>query len=326
LEETACIKEAGAILTTVSGRLKTHRLAPKAVQRSSTGIVPPELLVVAQFIVCGLCFLLTDCSTVDSTSATSFASAATATGQQADIAFAQVNALTSESIIENAAQQSTLSPANFYKVVPTEDITAWDKAFSAMAAYAHSLNTLSSSANSESTATAVGGLATTIESQTKSNSLSGISAAFIAVAGALEKAKFGHDACEVAVAADPDIQKITQAMADAIGGSHKEGLRGTVWANYQSYVMAPLQVKFLSATDADKQSLAKQFSTALDQRAAADLQLQSLQASILALKDAHHAIVTKSSVGFAAALTNINQQLSTAQETYSEVKGASTGK
>jgi hypothetical protein len=281
----------------------------------------------ARFSALALCVsTLVGCSTVDPTSATSFGSAATATGQQADTAFAQINTLTSQSIIENAAQQPTLSSQNFFKVIPPEAITSWDKAFAAMAAYAQSLNTLSSSSNSESTATAVGGLATTIESQTKSESLPGLSAAFVSVAGALEKAKFGHDAYEVAVAADPDIQKITQSMADDIGATNKTGLRATVWGNYQAYVMAPLQQSFLSASATDKVNLAKQFSAALDDRAAADVQLTSLRSSILALGTAHHAIVTKSSVDFATALNSINQQLTLAQKTYSEVKGASTGK
>lgn len=265
--------------------------------------------------------LLTGCSTVDSTSATSFGSAATATSQQADTAFAQINTLTSQSVIENAAQQPTLSSKNFYKVVPPEVIANWDNAFSSMAAYAQAINTLSSSANSESTATAVGGLATTIESQTKSDTLPGLSATFVSVAGALEKAKFGHDAYEVTVATDPDIQTIIQKMADEIGSSNKTALRGTVWGNYQSYVLGPLQENFTSASDADKLNLAKQFSAALDQRAAADLQLTSLRRSILALGAAHHAMATKSSMDFVTALTTINQQLSLAQKTYSEVKG-----
>jgi hypothetical protein len=261
------------------------------------------------------------CSTVDPTSATSFGSAATAAEQQADTAFAQINTLTSQSIIESAAQQPTLSSKNFYKVVPADVTASWDNAFTAMAAYAQSLKTLSSSSNSESTATAVGGLATTIASQTKSESLPGLSAAFVSLAGALEKAKFGHDAYEVAVSTDPDIQKITQCLADDIGATNKTGLRATVWGNYQAYVMAPLQQSYLSASAADKMNLARQFSAALDERAAADLQLTSLRLSILSLGTAHHAIVTKSSVDFATALTNINQQLTLAQKTYSEVKG-----
>ncbi len=270
---------------------------------------------------------LVGCSTVDPASATSFGAAATATGQQADTAFTQINTLTSESIIENAAQQKSLSAANFTKVLPADNISDWDKAFSAMASYAQSLNTLSSSSNSESTATAMGGLATTIESQTNSESMPGLSAAFVSLAGALEKAKFGHDAHQIAVAADPAIQKITQCMAQAIGTSNLTGLRGTVWANYESFVLAPLQKSFSSASSADKLNLAKQFSAALDQRAAADLQLSSLRSSILALGNAHHAMVTKSSIDFSSALTTINQQLTLAQKTYSEVKeGASTGK
>jgi hypothetical protein len=265
--------------------------------------------------------LLTGCSTVDSASATSFGTAATATGQQADTAFAQINTLTSQSIIDNAAQQPTLSSKNFYKVVPHELIASWDSTFTGLTSYAQALNTLSSSANSESTATAVGGLASNIESQTKSDTLPGLSAAFISVAGALEKAKFGHDAYETAVTTDPDIQTITPKMADEIGSSTKTGLRGTVWANYQSYVMAPLQESFLSASGADNLNLSKQFSAALDQRAAADLQLVSLRNSILALGAAHHAIVTKSAMDLSTALNTINQQLTMAQKTYTEVKG-----
>ena len=55
-------------------------------------------------------------------------------------------------------------------------------------------------------------------------------------------------------------------------------------------------------------------------RTGADLQIVSLPNSILALGAAHHAIVTKSSMDLSTALTTINQQLTLAQKTYTEVK------
>lgn len=279
-------------------------------------------ILIRAFVGVGGLVVLAGCSTVDSTSATSFGSAATATEQQADTSFAQINALTAPNIIANAATQPTLDPNNFYQVVPSDQITQWDNTFAAMAAYAQALTTLSSSAGSDSTATALGGLATTIQSHVQSSSLPGLSTAFVSVAGALETAKFGHDAYEVAVTTDPQIQQIVGKMADAVGSSNKTALRGTVWANYQSYVLAPLQVSYLSASAQDKVSLAKQFSTALDQRSASDLQLASLRSSILALGVAHHAIVTKSALDFTSALTTINNQLALAQKTFTEVKSA----
>jgi hypothetical protein len=60
--------------------------------------LPSSLPIPAQLFVRGLSLTaIAGCSTIDSTSATSFASAAIVTSQQADIAFAQVNALASES-------------------------------------------------------------------------------------------------------------------------------------------------------------------------------------------------------------------------------------
>ena len=265
---------------------------------------------------------LAGCGTVDTTSATAFGSAATATGQQADTAFAQVNSIASQSVIANAAQQPGLSEANFLEVLPPSSVSQWDNTFSAMAAYAQALNALSASGNAEGGANAVGGLATEIQAHTNSQTLPGLSAAFVAIAGAVEKAKDDHDARQVAQTVDPQVQAIVLSMANAIGSSSQTGIRGTVYGNYATSVLAPLQMSFSTASAQDKVSLAKQFAAALDQRNAADLQLVSLRSSILALGTAHHALVTKSSDDFATALATINQQLALAQKAYSDVKAA----
>jgi hypothetical protein len=268
--------------------------------------------------------MLGGCSTVNSTNASSFEAAATATSQQADTTFAAINTLTSQSIIEHAAEQTTLSPGNFYHVIPTDVVSGWDSAFSAMSSYAQALSTLSSSGTQETAPAAIGNLAASIEVQAKSNMPTGLNTAFVDIATALEKAKNGHDAYEVAVTVAPSIQKIVQTMADTIGSSNKEGLRHTVALNYRLGVMGPMETDF--STSKDKLSVAKQYATVLDQRAAADLQLASLRSSILALGTAHHAIATKSPADFSTAVATINQQLALAQKALSDLNQTSTGK
>ena len=266
------------------------------------------------------------CSTVDSTSAASFGSAATATSQQADTTFATVNAITSQSVIAHAAKQSRLNPANFYQVFPTQSINQWDSAFSAMASYAQALTTLSAPGTNETAPAAISTLASGITTQANTEMPPGLSTAFVTIATALEKAKFGHDAYGVAVTADPTIQDIIKTMTDLIGSSNKEGLRKTVEANYHNVMMSSLEISFPSASASEKLTMAKQYSTALDQQAAADLQLASLRTSIIALGNAHHAIATKSPIDFTTALATINQQLALAQKAFSDVKTPSTGK
>jgi len=276
-------------------------------------------------LTCGFALaFLTGCSTVDSTSAASFGSAATATGQQADTTFAAINTLTSPNIIEHASEQAYLSPSNFYQVVPTDTISGWDNAFSAMSSYAQALSTLSSSGTQETAPAAISNLASNIEAQTKLQMPAGLSTMFVDVATALEKAKNGHDAYEVAVTADPSIQKIVSIMADNIGATNKDGLRATVALNYRLGVMAPLETSFSASKD--KLSVAKQYATILDQRNAADLQLSSLRSSILALGTAHHAIASKSSSDFTTAVATINQQLALAQKALADLNQTPTGK
>jgi hypothetical protein len=283
--------------------------------------LPRSLSVFASAIVLAV---LTGCSTVDSTGAASFGSAATATGQQADTTFAAINTLTSQNIIEHASEQPYLSPDNFYQVVPAEAISGWDNAFSAMSLYGQALSTLSSSGNQETAPTAISNLASNVMAQTKSTMPAGLNTMFVDVATALEKAKNGHDAYDVAVTADPAIQQIVQTMANTIGATNKDGLRHTVALNYRLGVMGPLEVSFPSSKD--KLTAAKQYATVLDQRSAADLQLSSLRASILALGTAHHAIATKSAVDFTTAVATINQQLALAQKALADLKEPSTGK
>jgi hypothetical protein len=282
--------------------------------------------IVALAFCAGLVLVLAGCSSVDSTSAASFGSAATATSQQADTTFAAVNAITSQSVIAHAAKQSRLNPANFYQVFPTQSINQWDSAFSAMASYAQALATLSSPGTNETTPAAVSTLATNITTQANSEMPPGLSSAFVAITTALEKAKFGHDAYDVAVTADPTIQDIIKTMTDLIGSSNKEGLRKTVEANYHNVMMSSLEISFPSASASEKLTMAKQYSTALDQQAAADLQLASLRTSIIALGNAHHAIATKSPIDFTTAMATINQQLALAQKAFSDVKTPTTGK
>lgn len=272
----------------------------------------------------GALLVLAGCSTVDSTNAASFGSAATATSQQADTTFTAINTLTSQNIVEHAAKKAYLSPNDFYQVVPTDVVSGWDNTFSAMSSYAQALTTLSSAGNQETAPTAISNLAANIEGQARMNMPPGLNTVFVDVATALEKAKNGHDAYEVAVTVDPSIQTIVQTMADSIGGSNKDGLRHTVALNYRLGVMGPLEADF--STSKDKLSVAKQYATILDQRSAADLQLASLRSSILALGTAHHAIATKSPVDFTSAVATINQQLALAQKALSDINGTSTGK
>jgi hypothetical protein len=282
---------------------------------------------IVQFIWCLLTVsLISGCSTVDSTSAASFGSAATATSQQADTTFSAINAITSQSVIAHAAKQSRLNPANFYQVVPTQSVSQWDDAFSAMASYAQALTTLSSPGNNETAPAAISTLATNIQSQANTEMPPGLSTAFVTVATALEKAKFGHDAYGVAITADPTIQDIIKTMADDIGSTNKEGLRKTVEINYHNTMMSSLEISFPAASAQEKLIMAKQYSTALEQQNTADLQLVSLRASIIALGNAHHAIVTKSPVDFTSALATINQQLALAQTALSDLKVTSTAK
>jgi hypothetical protein len=122
-------------------------------------------------------------------------------------------------------------------------------------------------------------------------------------------AKAESDAISAARIADPGMQQIFSIMADAIGETSDDGIRGTSWAHWTNVRMANQQTAFLEASPAARRPIVVAFVGLRDQRDAQDLQLSSLRQSLLNLAAAHHALAEGSNLNLSAAISRIQEEL-----------------
>ena len=89
---------------------------------------------------------------------------------------------------------------------------------------------------------------------------------------------------------DAEIARIFRTMADSVGASRTNGIRGTVTSHWTQR-LAEKTGAFLSAPDqAAKRQIAADYRDVLQRRSAQDLVLLSLRRSLLQLADLHHAL------------------------------------
>jgi hypothetical protein len=262
--------------------------------------------------------LLIGCASIPPAEVQTFSSGVTAAKTQTDLAFTAVTDLTSDSIIDYAAAQPTLNDTNFLPVLDPASIATWDKVFSALQEYSQNLVLLTSPGLTQGYEDAVVNLAAqatqtgedlehqklTTDASSTSSSLSG---AFTELGSLLLRTKSLHDAKKVLLESDPSIRTIFTTMADALG-SPTNNLRGTVHAHWEQR-KAGQKVAFLEAkTAADRRTITVQYAGLLNSETTQDLALASLQRSLLALADAHHALAGNQKVAVAAAVAMVEQE------------------
>jgi hypothetical protein len=278
----------------------------------------------------GLVSLITGCRTTDSTAVSNFATSVTAVKSQADDALSATAALTRDASIRYAASQPALREANFAETPTEETIAEWDGALTAMETYAQNLKTLLSPEGTEDFDVAATNLfnqfnqtagrlnANHINSQAGVNAL--LATAFTETADAIIRAKEQATAVKIAAATDPQITKILNLLADEIGADRTTpGLRKTVYETVWTPRLANLSASFLTATNfSDKLSLAQQYADMLAQRDAQDQLLAGLRRSLLALRDAHHALAQGQPASIPADLAVVADEIQHTRDLYSQ--------
>ena len=116
-------------------------------------------------------------------------------------------------------------------------------------------------------------------------------------------------------------------MAELIGASSGQGIRGTVSAHW-ALLKADKQSDFVKTVkgDAKRRDLAVGFGQALAQQTAQDLTLASLQKSLRALADAHHGLAADSKFDVTAAVAVIKEEATQTKDIYASMKTALTAK
>lgn len=274
--------------------------------------VPFHIGQLSKYSIRGLVFaallLVAACASVPPVQVGEFRTGANAVKVQLDTTFAAVNKLASEDAIDRAATLPNLTEDELEPVLKREDIARWDAAFAAIDEYAANLNLLLSPEHATDFGTATEGLGTALNSLDL-NISPGIATGFAELGRLLITAKAELDAIGAARIADPGMQQIFSAMAEAIGESNDRGIRGTVWAHWTDIRMANKKLEFLEAGETARRSTVVAFVELRDQRDAQDLQLGSLRQSLLNLATAHHALAEGSNIDLATAISRIQQEL-----------------
>jgi hypothetical protein len=279
----------------------------------------PRLRGLAFLFGVWLAIFLAGCKTIDSNSASQFATGVLTVRSQADTALTAAATLTRNAGVTYVAAQPTLTESDFVETPTGDVIAAWDDALFALENYALNLAALSSPdtvKGFDAAATNVVAQFTQISSELGQNSLqtspevsAGLAAAFAEVGRLMLKAGAQADARRIAMATDPQIANILNLLAAEVGSDHTgAGLRTTVYRSWDVNKDA-LTGDFLRAKDpAAKTAVAQKYANLLAEREAEDTALLGLQRSLLALRDAHHALAEGDPALVASSLAIISHE------------------
>lgn len=278
-------------------------------------------------IICVVASSLIGCATISSDKVTAFSSGISTAKAQVNTAFAAVNTLTTDEVIDFAASQSKLVDENFYAVLDPAAIGKWNAAFDGLSKYAQSLSVLTSSDSTKDYKTAAAELAAQIQNtgdKIKSAGLSskgpelspGIATAFAELGNFILKEKAAKDAKEIARKTDPTVARLFHFMDDNI-----QTIRGTVRSNWERK-KKHTDVEFRTAAASDKRRLAVEYSDLKDKQSQQDDALTSLQRSLHALSDAHHAIAAGSQLGVQEAVAVVKDEAKDTKEIYDQMRKA----
>jgi hypothetical protein len=235
-------------------------------------------------------------NTVSSTELTGFGTAAAALSRQTDLNFAEANRVARSAAVDRFVRSGAigLTEAPFAPVVTAGVADEWRTAFSNLERYGLLLGTLANDNQRKQTTTAFKDLGVELNKGVVGAKISpGVAAGFSALAGALVDMQAQRRAREILQRTDPQVRALTTAMADAVGASDTEGLRGTVasaWTasggrNQRAYALAVEGKRDEEA----RRTIVFDYLGQLDKRQAQLASLASLRASLFALADAHSA-------------------------------------
>ena len=262
--------------------------------------------------------LATGCKTVPTASVQTFAAGATSAKTQADEAFQAVNDLIAADQVDDAAQATNLSESLFFTVLDPAALAVWDNTLAKLEAYAQHLEALTSPDLTQDFVTDSENLGAQLQAFSQSLQTQqlvapapaippGIATAFTEIGSLLIREKAEHDALRIAADANASIGHALQSMADTIGKTSQDALRGTLQVHWQGR-LAGLMLQFKQADEkmrqaiagdpakkeisladgaAAKKAMAANFVALMQKRDAQDALLASLRRSLLNLAGLH---------------------------------------
>jgi hypothetical protein len=217
-----------------------------------------------------------------------------------------------------------LAESKFLVAVSRDEITAWQTALSVMERYGSSLASLVETNRGAQTSDALVALGEQLrDGQTQVNINPGIASTFASLGGALVNARAQSRAKDILATSDPHVQAVLHQMADALGSSDREGLRGTVYSNFTTSLRDVISAYAAAAEAKDlpeQRALVSDYLAALDRRDAQLRSLASLRSSLLTLASAHGAAAAGAPASVNGLLSSIETRLDETKRLYEEFK------
>ncbi|RXD04877.1 hypothetical protein EQZ23_06980 [Sphingomonas sp. UV9] len=253
-----------------------------------------------------------------------------ATGLQTDVGatFTEANRLARSVEVDRFVRSGTigLTERRFPPAVPVDVAARWRTALGDLARYGNLLATLTGSGRGGMQTDAFRQLGTQLNSgSTDAGFDPGISAGFAALAGALVDLKAQSSARDILRRTDPDVRRLLVAMADAVGNSDAEGLRGTVASNWTAALSAYQRTYAVAATeksDSRQRQIVADYLAGVDKRDAQLAAIAGLRSSLLGLADAHTAAAAGSRRPFDEVLKDVNDRVTRTEATYRAMEKA----
>jgi hypothetical protein len=227
---------------------------------------------------------------------TGFGTAAASLSRQTDLNFLEANRIARVAAVDRFIRSgdTRLAQNTFEPLITAEVGNDWRSAFEDLERYGLLLGTLTGDEQRKQTTAAFRNLGVELNTGVAGAKISpGVAAGFSALAGTLVEMGAQRRAREILVRTDPQIRTLLEAMAEAIGASDREGLRGTVataWTTTGGRTQRAYAAAVEARRDEDaRRAIVNEYLALQDRRQAQIASLAGLRTSLLALADAHSA-------------------------------------
>jgi len=273
----------------------------------------------------GLALASTACThTVASEDLASFGKAANDIAEQSQLAFADSNKLARDVSIDRFVKSGApgLSEDSFLVAIDRESLAAWQESLTALSDYSTVLTSLVDTKRGADTSNAIIALGQQLQSSRVGANISpSVQAGFASLGGALVNARAQHQALGTLRDTDPYVQQLLSGMAEALGTSDREGLRGTVFTNWNTSfnkIRAAYAIAARDKQEATQRQLIKDYLSGLDKRDAHLRSLANLRSSLVNLAAAHAAAAKGAPVTVGALLAQVERRLDETKRLYDE--------
>jgi hypothetical protein len=260
--------------------------------------------------------------TVTSENLTGFGRAANDVSQQADLAFEESNKLARDVAVDRFVRSGLpgLSEQHFQGAIPRESMDAWQEALTGLSDYATILASLVDTNRGTQTSDAIVALGQKLQTGAIGARIDpAVSTAFASLGGALIDARGQRIARGILTRADPSVQSLLTSMAESIGAHNGEGLRGTVFTNWNAN-LDPVRRAYAAAADKKQEStqrlLIGEYLAGLDRRDAQLRSLANLRTSLVNLAAAHSAAAKGAPATVGSLLAQIERRLDETKRIY----------